>query len=49
VDSLRLFTRGDIVYATIGVGSRLPLDRTKSDLDKGVKPNSRIPANAIYL
>jgi hypothetical protein len=49
VDSLRLFARKDIVRATIGVGSRLLLDRTMSDLDKGVKPNSGIPANAVYL
>ena len=47
VDSLRLFAREDIVRATAGVGSRLPLDRTVSDLEVGVKPDGRIPANAV--
>jgi hypothetical protein len=32
---------------TAGVGSRLPLDRTISDPDVGVKPDGRIPANAV--
>jgi hypothetical protein len=49
VDSLRLFTSKDTIRTTVGVGSRLLLDRTISDLDKGVKPNSRIPASAVYL
>ena len=49
MDSLRLFAREDIVCATIGVGSRLLLDQTISELDIGVKPSSRILANAIYL
>jgi hypothetical protein len=35
------------VRATAGVGSRLPLDRTMSDPDVGVKPDGRIPANAV--
>ena len=47
MDSLRLFAREDIVRATAGVGSRLPLDRTKSDLDVGVKPDGGIPAIAV--
>jgi hypothetical protein len=49
VDSLRLFVREDIVRATAGVGSRLPLDRTMPDLDVGVKPDGEIPANAVCL
>jgi hypothetical protein len=49
VDSLRLFARKDIVRTTVGVGSRLLLDRGISDPDKGVKPNSGVPANAICL
>jgi len=47
VDSLRLFAGEDVVRATAGVGSRLPLDRTMSDLDVGVKPDGRIPAKAV--
>lgn len=47
MDSLRLFASKDIVRATVGVGSRLLLDRSMSNLDKGVKPSSRIPANAV--
>lgn len=49
VDSLRLLAREDIICVTIGVGSRLLLDRRISDLEEGVKPDSRILANAIYL
>ena len=49
MDSLRLFAREDIVRATVGVGSRLLLDRIVSNLDIGVKSNSRILANTIYL
>jgi hypothetical protein len=50
VDSLRLFASEDIVCATVGVGSRLPLDRTRLfDLDEGVKPDGRIPASAVCL
>ena len=47
VDSLRLFAREEIVCATAGVGSRLPLDRTMSNLDEGVKPDGEIPASAV--
>jgi hypothetical protein len=47
VDALRLFAGEDIVRATAGVGSRLPLDQTISDLDEGVKPDGRIPASAV--
>jgi hypothetical protein len=49
VDSLRLFAGKDIVRATVGVGSRLPLDRGMSDPDKGVKPDGGVPANAVCL
>jgi hypothetical protein len=31
----------------VGVGSRLPLDRTMPDPDVGVKPDGRIPASAV--
>jgi hypothetical protein len=48
-DSLRLFAREDIVCTTAGVGSRLLLDQTISELDIGVKPGGRIPANAVCL
>ena len=47
MDSLRLFAGKDIVRATAGVGSQLPLDRTVSDPDVGVKSDGRIPANAV--
>lgn len=47
MDSLRLFAGKDIVRATAGVGSRLPLDRTMSDLDEGVKPDGGIPTNVV--
>lgn len=47
MDSLRLFAGEDIIRATAGVGSRLPLDRRMSDLDKGVKPDGGIPASAV--
>lgn len=47
VDLLRLFAGEDIVRATAGVGSRLPLDQTMSDLDVGVKPDGVIPASAV--
>jgi hypothetical protein len=49
VDPLRLFAGEDIIRATAGVGSRLPLDRTMPDLNMEVKPDSRIPANAVCL
>jgi hypothetical protein len=35
------------VRATAGVGSRLPIDRTMSDLDEEVKPDGMIPASAV--
>ena len=38
MDSLRLLAGDDTVRA---------LDRTMSDLDVGVKPDGRIPANAV--
>ena len=56
VPSVRIVLRGFVkalclekivVRATAGVGSRLPLDRTMSDLDKGVKLDSGIPASAV--
>ncbi len=47
VDSLRLFAGEDIVRATAGVGSRLPLDRTIHDPEVGVKLDGRIPASAV--
>lgn len=47
VDSLRLFAGEDTVHATAGVGSRLPLDRTVSDSEVGVKPDGGIPVNAV--
>ena len=37
----------EVVRATAGVGSRLPVDRTMSDLEVGVKPDGGIPANAV--
>ena len=49
VDSLRLFARKDIVRATVGVGSRLPIDRMIYDLEVGVKPDSGILASAVCL
>ena len=47
VDSLRLFAREDIVRATAGVGSRLPIDRMIYDPEVGVKPDGGIPASAV--
>ena len=47
MDSLRLFAGEDIVRATAGVGSRLPIDRTIFDLEVGVKPDGRTPASAV--
>jgi len=35
------------VRATAGVSSRLPIDRTTSDPDEGVKPDGGIPASAV--
>lgn len=47
MDSLRLFAGEGVVRATAGVGSRLPTDRMMSDPEVGVKPDGRIPANAV--
>jgi hypothetical protein len=41
--------RKDIICATTDIGSRLPLDRTTSDLRVGMKPDGRIPVNAVYI
>ena len=42
-----VFAGEDVGRATAGVGSRLPNDRTISDPDEGVKPDGKIPANAV--
>ena len=47
VNLLRLFANEEVVRATAGVGSRLPIDRTMYDLEVGVKLDGRIPANAV--
>lgn len=45
--SFKFFAGKKVVCATVGVGGRLPIDRTMSHLDKGVEPHGRIPASAV--
>jgi hypothetical protein len=44
-----IFAGKDVGRATAGVSSRLPLDRTTSDLEVRVKPHDRILAKAVCL
>lgn len=42
-----IYARENVGRAAAGVGSQLPIDRTTSDLDEGVKPDGGILANAV--